>query len=351
MQKTEYTKKTISSSKQSFKFSKKPSCFNYFFNLCRTPNYESFDHIENGKSVIEEPKILVTQHYSSHVITSKTHKKTQNNYSPTKFLFKLSPDLKLYSNMQLLLTFNTNMFILKFGRRGIIAKISVKLMKIDRSNSEKFSFEKSPFNLISRIHSKSSNHNTSVKNSLNDIETSLHGMKRSQIILQEIIHNVSKKILINSPLIIDISHSEGIGAVAWADKGVNVIVIEENPISMIKLKSNILLSGEKRKIDIIFAKFEDMARMRANLIFLQPVNSYICEFSGELLYNENFSLKQNLITNNGINIAQCLQVAENLVILLPKCCDLNELAEVFSECFDENNMFFNIIFEFLYFFF
>ena len=99
-----------------------------------------------------------------------------------------------------------------------------------------------------------------------------------------------------------------------------------------RLKDNIILSGEKRKIDLIYGRFEDMHKLRGNLVFYQLEHpGYIDK---EI---DNLNLRKNLTRSV---VGRCLKVAENLMILLPKCCNLNELADVFAECFEENNMFF-----------
>ena len=343
--------KTSNSSKNSAKSSKSSTCLNYFlnFSFCKAHHEleSSLEQLDNKKSILEDGKdsrILVTQHYSTQVNNHYSEIKTldnkninKNHCNDKKYLFKMSPDLKLYNNMHILLTFNTNIFLFMFEKKGIIAKISVKLIKIDRNFSEKFSFEK-PFSGIMK--NDSNNQIISATNSISaENDHNLAPLRRNQKILQEIIKNFSRKIIENVPLIIDISNNEGASAVLWAYEGANVLVIEQNPLNINKLKENIMLSGEMRKIDIIHAKFEDLGEMIANLIFLQPEYSCFSEQNGEFTYVDNFSLKKNLQMNMKVNIEKCLKIAENLVILLPKCCDLNELAQIFAESFKENHMF------------
>ena len=331
-------------------FSSRSYCFN-FFSFCKhsEPEYlDPSDPKDNKKtSTHEDQHVLMTQHYSTQVKPSSIVVNKPNGNGlvneasspslPLKFQFKMNNELRLYNNMQLLLTFNTNIFLLRSPKCGLISKINVKLLKIDRSLSEKFSFNKLHPPFLPKNH-RNSNRNTSVKNSLSELENSQPTLQRNQKILQEIIKNFAKKIAKDLPLIVDISKNEGVTAVAWAYEGVNVLVIEEDLSKLNKLKANVILSGEKAKIDIIYGRFEELgSELRANLVFYQPENTNFIEIDGELVYSEVFSLIKNLPKKI---IGKCLNVAENLAILLPKTCNLNELAEIFVECFEENNMYF-----------
>lgn len=322
-------------------------CFN-FFSFCKhsEPDYlEASDPKDHKKTSTHDldHHVLMTQHYSTQVKPSIVVNKPNGNglheesspSLPLKFQFKMNNELRLYNNMQLLLTFNTNVFLLRSSKRGLISKINVKLLKMDRSVSEKFSFNKLHPPLLSKTH-RNSNRNTSVKNSLSELENSQPTLQRSQKILQEIVRNFSKKLAKDLPLVLDISKNEGVTAVAWAFEGANVLVIEEEESKLNKLKANVILSGEKTRIDIIYGRFEELGNeLRANLVFYQPENTNFIEIDGELVYSEVFSLIKNLQKKI---VGKCLKVAENLAILLPKNCNLNELAEIFVECFEENNM-------------
>lgn len=309
--------------------------FKYLFNFCKC---DPFFEPESNSSIYEETsKNLINEHYNNTVCHSldkpqiKETKWYNSNNSLLKSHFQISPDLRLYNNMHILLTFHTNRFFLTWGRSGIIAKIGVQLIKIDNSYYRMQSYENFNINPPT-LHENSI---ISAKNSISNKkeETSIIHNRRSNELLKEIIHSFAKKTIINTPLILDLSDNEGKSAMIWANEGANVIIIEESPLEITKIKANIMLSGEKFKIDVINGKIEGMLRIKANMVFLQLK----CDFSEEDI--EAFSIKKLLLTQLKVNIRDCLGIAENLVFLLPNYCNLDEIAEIFRECFQENEMF------------
>lgn len=323
------------------KTSKSPCCFNYFFHFCR--HHEADSSIEssyNANTFAEENnKILVTQHYSTQVnnslIANKSVKKSILPNGPFKYIFKYSQELSLFNNMHILLTFHSNMFLLNYQMAGILAKFSLKLIKLGKSYSENFSFERAYLRFQQKFAKKSQN---SAKSSLNnEIEVSRTYSKRAQKILQETIHILSKKVLENVAVVLDFCCNEGTSAIAWAHEGAQVLLIEDNPFNLQRAKGNVLISGEKARIDLVYAKMEDIKTIHESLVFFQPDPSL---FQRDEEFVEGSSgLHKYILMNLRIKIAKCLKITENLVILLPKCCELNELAAIFTECFEENNMF------------
>lgn len=323
-----------SSLKNSPTHKKKPCCFSYLFNLCRVSTVDSLE-ISDFSDIHPEPdpsKKLVTQHYSLQFSKSKSFSKGMPCINGLKYSFLMCPELTIYTNMHIMLTFHSNMFLLNNNGAGIVARISIKTIKLTRSFSENFSFE----NSYMKFNWKSLEKNQkSAKSSANEAPQS---GRRSKQILQETISSLAKRLNGQAPVILDASGNEGSSAIAWAREGINVVIVEENLVKLNRMRSSFMNFADKNRIDFVYGKLEEIKQLYSNFVFLQLDKSYFCD--------ENEMNTSFIVKNLKEKIEKCLKIAENLVILLPKNCNLNEIAGIFKELCEENYMYVFFIYKF-----
>lgn len=83
------------------------------------------------------------------------------------------------------------------------------------------------------------------------------------------------------------------------------------------------------KIDLIHADFFSLKKLFAEVVFLAPSEVH-------LEHPEKFSIQKHLSPNLSQLIKHSLTLSKSLCIMLPPCTNIEELATVFSDIFEEN---------------
>ena len=107
-------------------------------------------------------------------------------------------------------------------------------------------------------------------------------------------------------------------------------------IELSRIRKNI--GFHKSNIELIQGKIQDFKQFKMDVIFVNFMN---------LIDNKNFSLLKEI---NRENLEFWLSKVHNLVIQLPKNCDLSELAIIFQDYFELNPRFFYRILKIFLFF-
>ena len=95
-----------------------------------------------------------------------------------------------------------------------------------------------------------------------------------------------------------------------------------------KAKQIVEIYQSQDRIDLLHADFFSLRKIKGDVVFLAPAFN-------KLDYS-NFSIKKHLQPNLSRLISQSLNMADSLCVMLPPITDLEEVAALFCDIFNEN---------------